>query len=252
MTKCKESGVRIEANFWPPAVQVGYADVKDSGGICTETTYGLQAGLFNNFSNLFRGLQLGVVNSGDNVKGVAIGAVNVHKKISGVHVGLWNYAFEEAKTVGVGVVNQSAGDLIGAHVGLVNLARGTMEGFQASFWNSNQERPFGYSNTKGLQIGGLNKTEGSSSGFQVGMINSAWHNMTGLQVAILNMVDMLGNMENGLHFGIFNSAEKMNNGAVGVFNFSENCKYFTPFTGAFCLFGPAEKKWHPSEVDWGG
>ena len=246
MANCEaKSGAKINASLWPPSAQIGYAKVEEDA--CHETVYGLQVGIYNDFQNALRGLQIGLFNRGEDVEGLAIGAVNAHERITGMHVGLWNYAKKEAKTVGVGLVNESDGDLIGGHIGLYNHAREIMKGFQFAILNA-----AGTNNRKnhniamnGFQVGLVNRSERLMEGFQLGIVNGAEFTMTGFQIAGVNIAGgtFVGGMHDGLHLGVFNYAAHMNAGTVGIINFSEQCKYFTPLIGASCLFGPAERGW---------
>ncbi|OGQ04666.1 MAG: hypothetical protein A2W61_03655 [Deltaproteobacteria bacterium RIFCSPLOWO2_01_44_7] len=247
MANCGEkNGFKVNGSFWPPAIQIGYVDSQEANetGVCTETVNGVQVGTYNNFKDSFQGLQIGLFNKGENVKGLSLGIVNAHERITGLHIGLWNYVRQEARTIGIGLVNQSDGNLIGGHIGLFNQAGEIMQGFQLSFANlvgAHNKTNYNIA-MKGFQVSLANSSVRNMSGLQIGMFNVAEFMMDGVQIAIFNAGgSIVGGMNDGLHIGIFNSSANMNGRTIGILNFSGQCKYFTPLTGSSCLFGPAEK-----------
>jgi hypothetical protein len=96
----------------------------------------------------------------------------------GVDFGPYNETRTEFRGLGLGAVNVSQGNAIGAHVALGNSTVGNFIGLQASWFN---------------------QTDGDLKGLQAGFASFA-REVVGLQIGVVNVTDSL----RGVQFGVIN------------------------------------------------
>ncbi len=185
------------------------------------------------------GLQGGVVNSADLLKGFQLGVANISDGGSGIQIGLFQWV---------------EGDFIGMQVGLTNYVR-DFSGLQLSAGNI-------ATNVTGLQLSPGSNTNESFSGIQVGLWNSNRKNFWGLQVGLMNENQMetrgagsiqVGNVEysqlkttyyqggsadgiqialvlnqalvtNGAQIGLCNFSTKVSGLQLGIINYAKDLK----------------------------
>ncbi len=172
---------------------------------------GIDAGLVNVTESL-KGIEIGGVNwlSGHERKeswGIQIAGINYagNSTFSGGQIGVLNAGSSKASITGIqaAAANINLGETNGAQLGFLNGGK-NVSGLELGFINAGE-------NVNGLQIGALNVGE-NVTGIQAFFVNGA-ENITGLQVGFLNQGD---GAVHGVQIGFGNYAADMHGIQVGL------------------------------------
>ena len=109
----------------------------NAANIVRGRTSGVQGGLYNQSEEL-RGAQIGLVNIGYDATGVQLGLYNYSLDNGGVQAGLINVGYQSAHGVQVGLLNQTA-QFSGLQVGLINRTY-SLRGMQIGLLNIVSEK----------------------------------------------------------------------------------------------------------------
>lgn len=101
-------------------------------------TAGMQGGLFNQ-SQAMRGVQGGLINIGYDAAGVQLGLYNYSIDYRGVQLGIVNVGYESAHGVQFGLFNQTS-HFTGLQLGILNRTR-TLDGMQIGLINVVADKP---------------------------------------------------------------------------------------------------------------
>lgn len=231
----------VQASIWNP-LQI-YREDWDVYGLRfnllfgkNKNLYGIDMGLFNEFTDKAMGVQLGLMNFDSTMNfdvpdfdstgnmdeymkvcrpsfsGLQLGVVNQSGIMKGMQLGFGN---SSAMTTGIqmGILNNTTGSVNGVQVGLLGVGAVPISGNMATEVN-------------GLQLGILGMMPGSLSGVQINVIGSfAKKSMKGVQIGFINYA----RESNGLQIGLFNYTEKMKGVQIGLINYiSETEWLLTP------------------------
>ena len=157
--KAGESSAKVsplQIALWNPVQLV--PDTWDVWGLRLDLPYGCNRNVV--------GMDLGCVNSVEDLKGLQLGLVNNSERLEGIQVGLGNATVFDSAAIQVGLVNFDGARFTGLQAaGLINVSE----------------------DARGIQMAWLYNGVGDMKGIQLGLINVA-DSMTGIQIGLINVI----------------------------------------------------------------
>lgn len=203
---------------WAP-FQISLVDPYQIFDRDTEIT-GMRINLLYGMNDAMWGLDLGIGNAANQVKGIQTGIFNASRETYGLQAGVVNGASRNSAVLQAGVFNGAGDDFSGIQIGVVNdtttLASrpNKVSGFQLGALNLGFYNPYLSSRGKSPL---MNTT--SFRGVEIGAIN-AKHELRGLSIGAFNAAGYLS----GVQIGVINFAEEAQGLQIGVFNFISKSK----------------------------
>lgn len=191
------------------------------------SVYGLRLNLPGGCNASVTGIDLGVINSSNNMYGIGLSL-------------LYGNVTENAWGIQAGLLGNLAGDMCGIEIGgihnIVNTGKGIqisgLAGFSNIFKGFQVSTMLNYSaEMSGVQVSLFNIAD-DCSGLQAGIIlSSCDYNMNGLQLTLLHSgADVLSGIQvsafnsasdvHGVQIGLFNSAQRVSGVQIGIINYT--------------------------------